>query len=291
MPTPIKKLITKPGTSFSVVHTIAPHLSTPWHYHPEYELVYMKKGSGIRYIGDSMGTFEEGEMVFVGRNVPQHWISSSEYYQSENNLTIEGIVVNFSAMCFGETFFLIPEMQKIDHFLKSVNGACRVTKQTRIQLAGLLEQIKDKEGAGKVQLLIHILDVLSTSNDLEILSNKDFSSQIKHSDNRIEVALQYISEHYLSTISLSEIAEKVFMNASAFSRIFKQKTNKTIQEYILDLRIEHAQRMLTHTMLPIERVCYESGFNNLSHFNRVFKRYTAVTPKVFRGKYNHHQKS
>ncbi|TKG92909.1 AraC family transcriptional regulator [Puteibacter caeruleilacunae] len=290
MPTPIKKLITKPGTSFSVVHTIAAHLSTPWHYHPEYELVYMKKGSGIRYIGDSIGTFEEGEMVFVGRNVPQHWISSSKYYQSDSQLSIEGIVVNFSSVCLGENFFLIPEMQRIDHFLKSVNGACRVTKETRLILADLLEQIKDEAGAGKVQLLIRILDVLSNSNDLEILSNKNYLSQLRHSDNRIEVALQFISEHYLSAISLAEIAEKVFMNASAFSRIFKQKTNKTIQEYILDLRIGHAQRMLTHTMLPIERVCYESGFNNLSHFNRIFKRYTMVTPKVFRSKYSHHQK-
>lgn len=285
MPLPYKKLIGKTGSSFSIVHTLAPRLSTPWHYHPEFELVYMKQGDGTVFIGDYNGTFEAGCMVFVGRNVPQHWISSRKYHQDGSNLQIEGLVLNFAPDCFGEQFFSLPEMQSVGFFLEKTNSACLVQGETRKKLANLLEQLLQETGPDKIRSFIEILRILSESNELKTLFHSKQDASAFHPDERIEKAFQYLSEHYLLPVRLEELASQISMNPSAFSRLFRQKTNQTVQSYLLDLRIRHASRLLTKTKMPVENVCFDSGFRNLSHFNRIFKRIYQLSPTAYRQKY------
>ena len=282
---PYRKLITKSGSSFSIVHTIAPHLTTPNHYHPEYELVYMKKGNGIHFIGNYNGLFNEGCMVFVGRNVPQHWISSKKYHEIDSHHEVEGIVLNFSYTCLGNNFFSLPEMEFINCFLKNSCCAYLVKGATKQQLAKLLEKLLTLSGPDKIQIFISILSILSRSNNLkQLFQKKDFYTPA-HPDKRIEKTLKFLGENYLRPIKLEEISSHAGMSASSFSRFFRQKTNQTIQSYLIDLRIRHAGKLLTYTQLPIETICFDSGFRNISHFNRIFKRIYSVCPSTFRKNY------
>lgn len=281
----LKKNIGKPGQSISVVHTIAPYLSSPLHYHPEYELVYMKRGSGIRYLGDSVGQFLDGELVLVGKNVTQHWISEPSYYHPDSNKEIEGIVLNFATNCLGKEFYNLPEMSEVKQFTERITGAYRVHGQTHHKISQLLTQMITLDGSLKILKFIEVLITLSKSHELTPLTSKDFQLSRHHKDNRIETVLQYISENYLSKISQEKIAQLVAMNPAALSRLFKQKTNHTLQSYILDLRIKHATRLLAKTDMPVEMICYQSGFINLSNFNRIFKKAHKITPSQYRKNY------
>lgn len=243
----------------------------------------MTQGRGTRYIGDSEGAFEVGEMVFVSKNVPQLWLSSEEHFKEDSGAVAEGIVLNFSENCLGRDFFYLPELTSLKDFLSQSGSCFRITGKTHLKISELLRRLLQDEGIQKVLTFLEILSILCNSQELESLMPYPFHGELLPVGNlKVEKALLFLGKNYQKELPLNQVAQFVGMNPSAFSRLFRQRTGKTWKEYLTGLRLTHAKRLLLHSDYTISHICFDCGFNNLSNFIRRFKKVVGVTPQAFR---------
>lgn len=263
-------------------------LDTKWHYHSEYELAFINYPHGKRIAGNAMATFEQGDLVFYGPNLPHAWshepaIGEKEMSSYNNGLSHYAVVVHFSADCFGESFFAIPEMNAIQAVLKrSIHGLV-VKGQARARVANWMNQLVDHTGSARVILLIQILQELATTTDYDLLCSAGYWDNLNDNDAvRMSGIYEYILKNFTKEIALEEIAQQAHISPSAFCRYFKARTKRTLKEFVNDLRISHACQLLEENQLSITQICFEAGFNNISNFNRRFKEFKGITPQQYR---------
>mgnify|MGYP002777278510 CR=1 FL=1 len=253
----------------------------PWHFHPEYELTYIIESKGTRYVGDSIESFEEGDLVLVGSNLPHYWknswnteIASAVVIQFGQNFTCSGIF-DFNA------FFSVKDLlSKAGLGLKFPTEIARKTGDIMIEM-------EKKPEAIKILMFLNILYELSQTADYKPLTSLGFSDQINSSfnDKRLEIINKHILQHFKTTLNLEETASLAGMEPESFCRYFKKMTKKTFTEYINHIRVGYASRLLIETNMSVTDICYESGFGNISNFNRFFKRIKETAPLTFRNKY------
>jgi len=267
--------------SFVSHHAQVPHLYSQWHYHKEIELLYVIRSTGTRFVGDSIQPFFDGDMVLVGSNVPHFWQNDEEFFQGKSDLFAEAILLQFEQDMLGEVFSL-PEMRHINRLLDKASHGIQFTGTARDQAAFLLQCILQADNNNKILQLLNLLDLFARSTDYTLLSDLGYHRRLTdHSSERIQRVCNFILQHYRQPISLTEVAKVANMSEKAFCRFFKKSTQKTLVQFIAELRISLACKLLLSEDYSVGEVCYESGFNNLSNFNRVFKRITGKTPKAY----------
>lgn len=261
------------------------YFSNPWHFHKEFELVLINKSNGTRFIGDHVRFFEDGDLCFIGSNIPHLYRNSEEYYAKDSKLRAESIFVHFTRDFLGAGFFDLPEMQLVNKLLERSSMALDIKGKTKKYVTARLREMEGEKPAGRLLSLLDILVNLSQSNDLELLLARGFLPNISGDSHKIDLVFQYLMKHYTEEIYIHEIASKLNMSVAAFSRYFKHHTRKTFSDYLTEIRIGHACRMLMEDNYSISEISYQSGFDNLSNFYRHFKKVIGIIPKEYKNRF------
>jgi len=269
---------------FTIFSRVKTDFDFPLHYHEEFELNFIYNGKGAkRVIGDHISEINELELVLVGPNLQHGWFTHKLKGKPLNEITIQ-----FHRDLFDEKFLQRNQMSFIrSMFEKSLRGILFSNQTTKAIMPRLVDLTK-KHGFDSVLELLSIFHDLSTSRDMRILSNTSFNNTetISYQGRRITVIMDYLNKNFHKEVSLTEAARLAAMSEVAFSRFFKIRTGKTFIDTLNEVRLGHASRMLIETTQSVNEVAYRCGFNNMSNFNRIFKKKKNCTPKEFRLEFN-----
>jgi AraC-like DNA-binding protein len=275
-----KKAEIEPVNSFYVKRVKEPVLDINWHFHEEYEIIYIIKGNGVRLVGDNISNFQSGELVLVGPNMPHLWRTT------EDVSSVDRIIIKFEKSPNGIDLFDLPEFSSINALLKNSNTGISFKPDVIQKVHDHFLEIADAAGPQKWIHLLQILTILSNNMDYERLSSPYVSVSTQNmGEIRLSKVISYISENFDQEISLDEIADIASMTVQSFCRYFKRRTNKTFIQFLNEYRIGKACVLLVENKIPIGQIWSELGFNSSTNFNRVFKRLYGCTPLDFRKKY------
>lgn len=277
------KLSKPPQHSFKFKKIEKDALDFNWHYHPEYEIMFMYRSRGKRFIGDSISYYNEGELFFIGPNLPHTWYSPAGILgKNRKHLAIQvQFLENFSGIHIKN----IPEFKTIQQLLASANRGLQFFGKTREGVAQKLLELEHQEGVDRLITLFKILDILGKADRSEKkeLSSIEFHHPFQPNEqSRIDRVCTYINQNYKKQLRLEDVAAIANMSTTAFSRFFKKSTGKTFVNYVNELRIGWACKLLIETEMTIAEICYEVGFNNLSNFNRRFFERHKMSPRRYR---------
>lgn len=268
----------KLNNSFSARKNSYPHFLKSWHYHPELELILVLKSTGTRFIGDSIEKFEEGDVFLIGENLPHMLFNDEEYFAEQSGLIAEAIAIHFNK----DFLKNIPEMNHISKLFDRASQGIHFTNIKDKMLFKIKDIVNINNKVKKTISLIKILNNLANQKDYKLLSNNGFSNALITKGNQgMDKVYEYIFKNFNHNISLKNVAEVANMNKSAFSRLFKKVNNKPYSKYLNEIRIGYACKLLIENKYNITFICYESGFNNISNFNRQFKNITSMTPSEY----------
>lgn len=262
-----------------------PYFPSPWHFHKEYELVLINKGRGTRFIGDKVSRFEEGDLSLIGSNIPHLFRNSEEYYAKNSKLKANSIFIHFTKDFLGNSFFDIPEMKLVLRLLERSSLALEIHGKTKKYTKSKLLDMYDQKAHDRLISLLEILLHLAHSNELKPLLSTGFSANKIGDTERINKVFEFIMKNYTEEIYVQEIASKLNMSVASFSRYFKHHTRKTFSDYVTEIRIGHACRLLMENNFSISEISYQSGFDNLSNFYRHFKKIIGIIPKDYRNRF------
>ena len=280
------KIPLHPEHSFNVRYDKVPQFYNKWHYHQEVELVHIIKGSGKQFIGDDIHLFKPDDMILLGANLPHLWHSDEKYLQKNATEKVEAIVIHFMPDCFGTAFFNMPENQEIGRLLLKAQQGIRINNSTRKETSELMKQLLTAANSDRTILLLKILQTIARSRHTKTACSKGLKYAFSPSEtDRLNTIYQYILDNFSKEITLEEIAKVANMSPHSFCRYFKSRIKKTFSKFLLEVRIGHAGKLLAETNKTVATVCFESGFNNFSNFNRHFKTITKKTPLEYRRHY------
>lgn len=271
------------NTSLSVFSREESFFQSPFHSHPEFELVYILESHGKRIIGNAVESFESGDMVFLGDDIPHVWLNDEIFYKGINSLKAKAIVIYFSRDLFGDSFYELPEAQDVKKFFSQAMKGVSITGQTNALISKKMEKLLKKKGFEVVMGLIEILFLLSKSKDLRYINDNSYvSTNDENKNDRLAEVFQYVKSNYKEEISLDEIAKIANLTPTSFCRMFKSKTKKPFVEYLNEIRVSNACKYLIETDLGISEIAYECGYKTASNFNKLFKKLIGTTPKEYR---------
>lgn len=276
-----EKIIYPVQSSFKILKYKVPYFDMPFHYHPEYELVYINKGSGLRYIGNSIHKFRDGDMVLIGPGLAHVWVNPKEYQKDKTQLSTEAIVLQFSIDLLS-SMIDTPEFTHIKDLLSRSQRGIKINSKTKKKVYEILQGSINSKGITKFIKLLNILDILSQDKNTELLNPASNTEQLYSKDTRINAVYQLVMSFYNRKIGVKEAAEIANMEQSAFCRFFKDNTNKSFTNFLNETRINRACSLLLEKKLSISQVAWETGFNNTANFYRQFNKHTGKTPAKFR---------
>lgn len=285
---PSLEKINKPfDQSFYSKEVYKPYFTAPWHFHPEIEILLVMLGNGSRYVGDSIKNFYPGDLVIVGSKTPHVWSCSPEYYKPQNKKLSKAICVQFEEDFLGKHFFGVPEVHRINDLLDRSKRGVRFIGNGRNEIAKYVEELHFQVGMKRLLHLITILDIMSLTKDFHYLSSLNYSvPRISKDDTeRMEIIYNYVLSNFTKEISLKEVSSLVSMVPHSFCRYFKSKFNNVFSLFVNEVRIGHSCKLLIENKLSVSQICYESGFNHLSNFNKQFKKMKGMTPSQFQEKF------
>lgn len=264
---------------FLIKHRNDSHFEFCWHYHREYELTYITKSRGRRFVGDHMEDYEDGDLVLIGPDLPHTWCSTPP----APGVRHEAVVLQFGADLLGPQGLSGVRLGPVKDMLERSNRGIRFTGETAREVAMRISRLETLPALQQLAELLTILDLLGRSSEGTVLSSRTFVPSMRpDATHPIDRVCQFINAHYLEKIPLSQAARVLAMSPSAFSRYFRKTTGKTYTAYVNQLRIGYACQLLMETERGIADVASASGFHNLSHFNRSFLRAKKMPPREYR---------
>lgn len=265
---------------FTLFSRMKSQFDFPLHYHEEFELNFIQNAKNARrVIGDHIEDIDEMELVLVGSNLQHAWFT-----HNCKNKEIREITVQFHKDLFDDRLLRRNQLSFIRTMLEKSLRGILFSKDTTQLLAPRIIELTQKQGFDSVLELMSILHDLSISRNMRILSDASFNNteQYTYNSRRIEKTLEYMNHNFDKPITLNEVARLANMSDAAFSRFFKQRTGNTFIDSLTEIRLGHASRMLIDTTQSVAEIAYHCGFNNISNFNRIFKKKKSCTPKDFR---------
>jgi AraC-like DNA-binding protein len=278
------KISNPADTSFNLLKIDAAYFPTPWHYHPEIEIVLILEGTGKKFIGSSITDFAAGDLCMIGTFLPHYYKSDEEYYQS-SDLKSRSLVIHFNADFLGENIWESPEGQNIKNLLEKCKRGIQFSTNVAKDIEEKFKILFELKGMPRLTLFLDILEFLAVSTEKDYLSVDAIQIRNEVDSDRIKKVLEHVNINFMNTIRLEDVADLANMSESAFSRYFKKRTRKTFSNFLIDIRIEYACKMLQNDKLSIAQIALDSGFYNLSNFNRQFKVSKKITPLAYRMSY------
>jgi AraC-like DNA-binding protein len=270
------------GESFVTRHFEYSYYPTPWHFHPEYELVLVTESTGKRFIGDAISEFKPGDLALIGPYLPHHYRNDPKYYEKKSKRKARSIVVHFREDSFGEHFFKLPETEKIQELLTRSYKGMDIKGKTNQIISKKLFELVEAKSMNRWMLLLEILHILSDSSDLKFICNEVIRGQNATETNRMNRVIDFVIKNFNREISLSEAAGEAHMAENSFSRYFSRRTRKSFTSFVNEVRLNHASRLIAETNKSITEISLDCGFNNLSNFNRQFRKLYKNSPNKIR---------
>ena len=276
MKTLIQKIHVEEENSFACRLYRTPHFETNWHKHEEYELILITEGHGTALIGDYVGDYKSGDIYFLGSGLP-HW-----FRKSHPNIIGSAIVLHFLKDFWGDHFLQLPEMKTVLQLLDSDNNGIQLQKNLQKNITELMPQIQQANGLDRIYLLLKSLQQMGESKQVRVITKAFDSSANNKENSAIEKIFTYSFKHFLEPVTLGEVAVVVNMTIPTFCRFFKRNVKKSYFDFLKELRIGHACKLLRETNEPILNICYVSGYNSWAHFSKQFKQVKQLAPGTYR---------
>jgi AraC-like DNA-binding protein len=245
--------------------------------HPELELVYVNGGTGKRHIGNQVSYYQNGDLIFLGSNLP-HFGFTDRLTGNKSET-----VIQMRQEFLGEAFFDVPEMHSIRKLLERAQQGIVFHGKTKRRVGAKMEKLNGKEPFERIISLLKIMQDLATTKEYSLLNSERITLEIEPQDNkRMNQIFAHVRENFQNSIPLPEIADQVSMTVPAFCRYFKKISGKTFTQFVNEYRLVHAVKLLSEQPISITEICYRSGFNNFSHFNKQFREFTGKSPSAYR---------
>jgi len=261
---------------FIVLNHFNAKFDFPIHFHPEHELNLVLNSKGKRIVGDSIKGYDQNDLVLIGSNTPHAWTGESKHAQV--------ITIQFHPDFLSEKSLSRNIMLPIREMLIRSRLGIKFNEDITERIIPRIEVLTESRGFDSLLDFLSILYDLATSRNQETLSSHSYVDAVLPTQSkRIDTVNEFLHKNLSNTLALAEVAEIINMSPSAFSHFFKKRTQRSFSEYVSDLRIGKAAKLIIETDKNISEICYECGFNNLSNFNRIFKSLKGCTPTEFRG--------
>lgn len=264
-----------------------PYFTYPWHFHSEFEILYIIEGFGTRFVADNIEPFQAGEMALIGSKLPHFWRSDEVYLKSAGKIKVKYVVIQFPEDFLKDQIANYPEYQLIGNLLQRASRGISFSNEFTALVSRKILKVAKENGFERIMLLQKLLQTLAKTSEYKLLAgelyqaeNHDFTTE------RLTKVMHFLTTNYQHKIELDKVAEIANLHPSAFCRYFKEKTGKSLSDFISDLRISYACRLILEKKMSMTQICFESGFNNVSNFNRTFKRQTSFTPSEYLGKFH-----
>ncbi len=255
----------------------------PWHFHSQYEIMYVEESEGECFVGDCIEQFRAGDVILFGSNLPHYMRNAERNEESDTALRTRGVIVQFEQNFMGYSFEHYPQLLQISNLLYEAGRGILFPGAYAAGLTRILSGFPALKGFRQFASLLELLQEMSSIPQRKVMASPHYYETFPvMGDKRIDKILSYINNNYTRKIKLDEIAELASMNASAFCRYFKENTGRTLLQYILDMRVGYACRLLTVGSMDISQIALECGFESIAHFNRMFKAHTRQTPGQYR---------
>ncbi len=283
MKTVLHKSAIPPSHIFVIKNLEEKHFDPVWHAHSEYQLFVVLEGTGTRFIGDSIKSFRPGELILTGPNLPHVWRSDDIYFEKLTEQKTRGIVIYLNENFLGDHILEKEEMMLLKKlFTKSMRGL-EFYGPKKVQVIDMMKELLSLHGIPSVIHLLHILETLAGIKEYHYISSKAYDNGFdQHETDRLNKVYEYTFQNFRKKVLLGDLADLLHMTPTSFSRYFTMKNNKPFSRFIAEIRIKHACKMLTETDESIAQICYESGFNTLSNFNKQFKEIMLKKPTQYK---------
>ncbi len=257
-------------------------IDAPWHYHPEFELTYISKGNGKRFVGDSVENFEEGDLILLGSNLPHFWRCDDVLLQNEEKINVEWLVIQFPVEFVNNVIKNIPELHLMNGMMQRAERGINFGKSVSKLAGRKMAEMVNVSPTQNFFAFLALLDILTTDDEAKLLAGENYQISTNPAEtDRMKRILEFTVENFHKEIAIEQVAEVAHLTTSAFCRYFKQRTRKSYIDYLNEFRISHARKLLIDSDLSVGQVGFECGFNNLSNFHRLFKRQTDLSPMQY----------
>jgi AraC-like DNA-binding protein len=257
-------------------------LTTRWHYHPEIELIFFIKGRTSGVIGQGFHQFKEGDLALLGPNFPHVLQEDKEFARQHPECRPFGLILQFTEEFLGVDFLQKPELLAIRQLLKRSRRGISFDSDTIQKVAQVLLQMHTMNETRKLLTLLEVLNTLSETENFRYLTPKDYVYDHTQDESRMHCVNRYVYEHFSEKITIGKIATVANMTESSFCRYFKSRTLKSFIKFLNEVRISYACKLLNNDSYSVTDACFESGFTNLSYFNRQFKSIMGMSPKGYK---------
>lgn len=248
-----------------------------WHYHPEIEMVFVNGGAGKRQIGSHVSYYTEGDLILIGSNLPHCGFTDTN--TGNKNETVIQMKPDF----LGSIFLGLQEIRGIQELFDKAKAGIAFGRETMLAVGHRIEMMDEQLPFERLLTLLSVLKELELAKDYKILNADGFSMEMQVQDNdRINMIFNFVKDHFQEQISLQHVAEMSSMTVPSFCRYFKKITKKTFTHFVNEYRVVHASKLLAEKQTSIANISYESGFNNFSHFNKLFKEFTGKSASEYR---------
>jgi AraC-like DNA-binding protein len=282
----LKKATPTPDHSFNIHKDVGLAMLSSWHYHPEIELLLIKRSSGTCLIGDYVGPFKNGDVYLFGPNLPHTFRHERKYMERLDDKVGESVVVLFQQEMLGSHFLSLPEMKPVVRLFETAKLGLSIRGETRKKVARIAEEMMHEPAGKRLIHLLSALEMIAATQEFTTISSNGFNHQASSIDqSRINKIFEYTFNHFHKKITVEEVAALIAMGKHSFCRYFKAKTKKTYLDFLIEVRIGHACRLLVEQDLNVAEVGYACGYNNISHFYHQFKAITHKHPLEYRAYY------
>lgn len=248
-----------------------------WHFHPELQLVYVNRGSGKRHIGHHLSYFRHGDLVLIGSNLPHYGITDQLVEDMEE------IIVQFRSDFLGSQLLEVPEWQMIRQLFERAKYGIHFHRSVKDLLGERLKSLYEMDSFDRLMAFVDILQFLAETPQYSLLNVQEYALEVNQQENeRMRSIYSYVRQNFRESIPLQEIADQSNMTVPSFCRYFKKQSGKTFTQFVNEFRIIHSCKLLSETSHTVSAIAMESGFNNFSHFNRLFKQINKKSPGAYR---------
>lgn len=247
-----------------------------WHFHPEYEIVYVEAKSGIRHIGNHISKYEGSDLALIGPNIPHL------NFDFGVKTIVETVVVQMKEHFLGVTFFGLPEITQINDLFERAKTGLAFYGATKILAGEKLKQLTALSNFDQLITLLQVFQLLAESKETIDLKTRPITHiSVLKEQQRLHKIYHFVETHYHHSINVNEVAVFSNLTTAAFCRYFKKSTHLTFTDFLNQYRINQAKKLLLQKK-SVTEACYKSGFENLSHFNKTFKKFTGENPTTFK---------
>ncbi|QNL48658.1 helix-turn-helix transcriptional regulator [Olivibacter sp. SDN3] len=272
------------SSSFSIRKEQLPNINNKWHCHVEMELIHFHRGSGTQFVGDHVKRFSAGDVVLVGTNLPHYWRFDQETIS--NNPKPYSTVLHFNEDFIGDRWKIAPESKMIQSLFRKADQGVLITGKSAAKVAEHLEAIYEAESFQRILCLLQCLHEISLMKELKLLSSLGFEyKNTRVETNRLNDIYTFTLNNFRNKISLEDIAAVADLVPSSFCRYFKHHSGKTYTQFLQDIRIGYACKLLLEDKNSLKQICYDSGFSNYTSFHEIFKSVTGKTPREYKAQH------